>query len=87
VLYSWMHDHSEHQEKTRTILRQSARLVVGLLRLSSSPGVRHFRRQIISISHLVRCNLPDSVKVEERDARTDDPARTHGGDESAFPAD
>ena len=87
MLYSWMHDHSEHQEKTRTILRQSVRLVVDLLRLSSSPGARHFRRQMLSISHLVRCNLPDSVKVEERDARTDDPARTHGGDESAFPAD
>lgn len=87
MMYSWMHDHSERQEKTRALLRQSVRLVVGLLRLSSSPGSRRFRRQMLSISHLVRSNLPDSVTLEERDARTDDPARTNGGDEPAFPAD
>jgi AcrR family transcriptional regulator len=58
LLYCWMHDHSEHQEKTRTVLRQSARLVAGLLRFSSSPGSGHFRRQLISITHLLRSSLP-----------------------------
>lgn len=57
MMYCWMHDHSEHQQKTRTILRQSVRLVVGLLRLSTSPGARHFWRQMLSITHLVRSNL------------------------------
>lgn len=58
LMYCWMHDHSEHQEKTRTILRHLVRLVTGLLRFSSSPGARPFRRQITSISHLVRASLP-----------------------------
>lgn len=66
MLYCWMHDHSEHQQKTRTILRLSVRLVVGLLRLSSSPGARFFRRQILSISHLIRSSLPVSgAEAEE----------------------
>jgi AcrR family transcriptional regulator len=60
MLYCWMHDHSEHQQKTRTILRKSARLVAGLIRLSSSPGARQLLRQMLSITHLVRSNLPDS---------------------------
>jgi len=58
LLYCWMHDHSEQQEKTRAILRQSARLVAGLVRFSSSPGARHFRRQLLSISNLIRSSLP-----------------------------
>jgi AcrR family transcriptional regulator len=61
LLYCWMHDHTEHQEKTRSLLRQSIRLVVGLIRLSSSPGTRHFRRQLLSISRLARSSLPLSV--------------------------
>jgi AcrR family transcriptional regulator len=60
LLYCWMHDHSEHQEKTRTILRQLARLLAGLLRLSSSPGAGHFRRQLISVTNLIRSSLPAS---------------------------
>lgn len=58
LLYCWMHDHSGHQEKTRTILRQSVRLVAGLLRFSSSPGAGYFRRQLVSVTHLVRSSLP-----------------------------
>lgn len=58
MLYCWMHDHSEHQEKTRTILRQLMRLVVALLRFGSSPGARPFRRQLISISNIIRESLP-----------------------------
>jgi len=58
MLYCWIHDQSEHQQKTRTILRQSVRLLVGLIRLSSSPGSRYFWRQALSITHLVRSNLP-----------------------------
>jgi len=58
LMYCWMHDQSEHQEKTRTILRQLVRMLTGLLRLSSSPGARSFRRQITSISHLIRASLP-----------------------------
>ena len=58
MLYCWIHDHSEHQEKTRTILRQSARLMAGLLRLSSPPGARHLIRQMLSIINIVRTNLP-----------------------------
>jgi AcrR family transcriptional regulator len=61
MLYCWMHDHSAHQQKTRTILRLSVRLVVGLLRLSSTPGARLFRKQMLSISHLVRSSLPVSA--------------------------
>jgi AcrR family transcriptional regulator len=61
LLYCWMHDHTEGQEKTRTLLRQSIRVVVGLIRLSSSPGTRHFRRQLLSISHLARSSLPLSA--------------------------
>jgi AcrR family transcriptional regulator len=58
LMYCWMHDHSDHQEKTRTILRQLVGLLTGLLRLSSAPGARSFRRQITSISHLIRASLP-----------------------------
>ena len=58
LMYCWMHDHTEHQEKTRTILRQSARIVAGLVRLSSSPGSRYFRRQMLSISRVMRSSLP-----------------------------
>ncbi len=58
MLYAWMHDHSEHQQKTRAILRQSVRLIVSLLRLSSAPGARQLRRQVLAITHLVRSNIP-----------------------------
>jgi AcrR family transcriptional regulator len=58
MMYCWIHDHSQDQEKTRTILRQSVSLIVGLLRLSSSPGAGLFRRQILSIAHLILSNLP-----------------------------
>lgn len=58
LLYCWMHDHSEHQEKTRAILRQSARLLAGLIRLSSAPGAGHFRRQLVSVIHPIRSSLP-----------------------------
>ncbi|HUD35414.1 MAG TPA: TetR family transcriptional regulator [Streptosporangiaceae bacterium] len=58
MMYCWMHDQSQDQEKTRTILRQSVSLIVGLLRLSSSPGARIFRRQLLSITHLIRSSLP-----------------------------
>jgi AcrR family transcriptional regulator len=58
LMYCWMHDQSEHQEKTTAVLRQSVGLVVGLLRLSSAPGARSFRRQLFSISHVVRSSLP-----------------------------
>jgi AcrR family transcriptional regulator len=58
MMYCWMHDHSGHQKKTRTLLRQSARLVAGLVRVSSSPGAGYFRRQLLSISHLIRSNIP-----------------------------
>ncbi len=62
MLYCWMHDHSEHQEKARAILGQSARLITGLLRLSSSPGARYFRRQALSISNLIRSSIPVSME-------------------------
>src|SRR5215469_804942 len=58
MLYCWIHDQSEGQHKTRTILRHSVRLVVAILRLGSSPGARYFWRQALSISHLVRSSLP-----------------------------
>ncbi len=58
LLYCWMHDHSENQEKARAILRQSARLLAGLVRLSSVPGTGNFRRQLISVTHLMRSSLP-----------------------------
>jgi AcrR family transcriptional regulator len=61
MLYCWMHDHSAGQQKTRTILRLSVRLLVGLLRLSSAPGARPLRKQMLSISHLVRSSLPVSA--------------------------
>jgi hypothetical protein len=65
MLYCWMHDHSEHQEKTRTVLRHTARLLAGLIRLSSAPGAGHFRRQLVSVTYLMRSSLP---------LGTDDPA-------------
>jgi AcrR family transcriptional regulator len=58
LLYCWIHDHSEDQEKTRALLRQTVRLIAGLLRLGSSPGAGYFRRQLLSISCLIRSNLP-----------------------------
>jgi AcrR family transcriptional regulator len=58
MLYCWIHDHSDGQHKTRTILRQSVRLIVAILRLGSSPGARYFWRQVLSISRLVRSSLP-----------------------------
>lgn len=58
LLYCWMHDHSEHQEKTRTILRQSVGLLAGLLRLSSAPGTGHVRQQLISVTQLIQSSLP-----------------------------
>ncbi len=58
MMYCWIHDHSEGQEKTRIVLRQSVRLVVGVLRLGSSPGARYFWRRVLSITHLVRSSLP-----------------------------
>jgi AcrR family transcriptional regulator len=58
MLYCWMHDRTEHQEKTRAILRQSARLIARMLRLSSSPGSRYFRRQVLSITNVLRSSLP-----------------------------
>jgi AcrR family transcriptional regulator len=58
MMYCWMHDHSQDQEKTRTILRQSVSLIVGLLRLSSSPGAGFFRRRLLSITRLIRSSLP-----------------------------
>jgi len=58
MLYCWMHDHSEQQEKTRAVLRQSVRLLAGLIRLSSAPGTGYFRRQLISVTHLIRSSLP-----------------------------
>jgi AcrR family transcriptional regulator len=63
MLYCWIHDHSEQQDKARTVLRQSVHLLTGLLRLSSSPGTRYFRRQLLSISHLIRSSLPVSPDV------------------------
>jgi hypothetical protein len=61
LLYCWMHDHSPGQEKTRTILRQSVRLVVGVVRLGSSPGARHFVRQALPVSQLIRSSVPLSA--------------------------
>lgn len=58
LLYAWMHDHTDQQEKTRTLLRQSVRLVVSMVRVSSTPGTRQFRRQLLSISRLARSSLP-----------------------------
>ena len=58
MMYCWMHDHSAQQEKARTILRQSARLLAGLVRLSSSPGAGRFRRQLLSLSRLIRTSIP-----------------------------
>ena len=58
LLYCWMHDHSEHQQKTRIILKHSVRLIVGGVRLGSSPGSRYFLRQVLSVSYLVRSSLP-----------------------------
>jgi AcrR family transcriptional regulator len=68
LMYCWMHDHSEHQQKTRTILRQSVRIVVGLVRLSSSPGARYFRGQMLSISRVIRSSLPLQA-IEAEDAQ------------------
>ncbi len=61
LLYCWMHDHSEHQDKTRTILRHSVRLIAGGVRLGLSPGSRYFLRQVLSMSQLVRSSLPLSA--------------------------
>jgi AcrR family transcriptional regulator len=61
MLYCWMHDHSVQQEKARTILRQTARLLTGLVRLSSSPGAGYFRRQLLSLSRLIRTSIPLSA--------------------------
>jgi AcrR family transcriptional regulator len=58
MMYCWMHDHSAQQEKARAILRQSARLLAGLVRLSSSPGTGRFRRQLLSLSRLIRTSIP-----------------------------
>jgi AcrR family transcriptional regulator len=58
MMYCWMHDHSAQQEKARTILRQSARFLAGLVRLSSSPGAGYFRRQLLALSRLVRACIP-----------------------------
>ena len=58
LLYCWLHDHSPGQEKARTILRQSVRLVVGVVRLGSSPGARYFVRQALPISELIRSSVP-----------------------------
>lgn len=58
LLYCWMHDHSEHQEKTRAILRRTAGLLAGLIRLSSAPGAGHFRRQLVSVIYPIRSSLP-----------------------------
>jgi AcrR family transcriptional regulator len=58
MMYCWMHDHSAQQEKARTLLRQSARLLAGLVRLSSSPGAGRFRRQLLSLSRLIRTSIP-----------------------------
>jgi AcrR family transcriptional regulator len=63
MLYCWIHDHSEGQQKTRTILRQSVRLVVAILRLGSSPGAGYFWRQVLSISRLVRSSLPGPAEA------------------------
>jgi AcrR family transcriptional regulator len=63
LLYCWMHDHSEHQGKTRSVLRQSGRLITGLVRFSSSPGAGYFRRQLVSITYLLRSNLPASAAI------------------------
>lgn len=58
LLYCWLHDHSPGQEKARIILRQSVRLVVGVVRLGSSPGARYFVRQALPISELIRSSVP-----------------------------
>jgi AcrR family transcriptional regulator len=58
LLYCWMHDQTEHQEKTRLLLRQLTRLLVGLLRLSSAPGAGQFRRQLVAITRLIQSSLP-----------------------------
>ncbi len=58
MMYCWMHDHSAHQEKARALLRQSARLISGLVRLSSSPGAGSFRRQLLALSSLIRTSIP-----------------------------
>jgi AcrR family transcriptional regulator len=58
LLYCWMHDHSEHQEKTRAILRRSVGLLAGLIRLSSVPGAGHFRRQLVAVLYPIRSSLP-----------------------------
>jgi AcrR family transcriptional regulator len=58
LLYCWMHDHSEHQEKTRAILRPSVGLLAGLIRLSSVPGAGHFRRQLVSVLYPIQSSLP-----------------------------
>lgn len=58
LLYCWMHDHSEHQAKTRAILEHSVRLIAGGVRLGSAPGSRYLLRQVLSVSNLIRSSLP-----------------------------
>jgi hypothetical protein len=61
LMFCWIHDHSRRHEKSRTILQQSTRLIVRLLRLSSVPGAHYFRRQIITITNVIRSSLVASV--------------------------
>jgi AcrR family transcriptional regulator len=77
MLYCWMHDQSDQQEKTRLILGQSARLITGLIRLSGTPGSRYFRRQLLSISQVIRTNLPAPPMIPSKEqgyARANDPS-------------
>jgi AcrR family transcriptional regulator len=62
LLYCWIHDHSQDQRKTRTILRHSVRLIVAILRLGSTPGARYFWRQVLPISHMIRSSLPEPAE-------------------------
>jgi AcrR family transcriptional regulator len=58
ILFYWLIDHSSAQQQTRRLLEQSARVVVGLLKLASMTIARPVRKVVVDLIETVRAGVP-----------------------------
>jgi len=54
LILFWIHDRSEHQKLTRSLVDQSAGVVTGLIKLSSLPLMRPVRRRVARLVETIR---------------------------------
>ena len=54
VVFFWLTDASDHQERTRKLLDKSTRMLVQLLKLASLPLMRPVRKSVLELVEIVR---------------------------------